>query len=480
MSIPLIFELNRPSVKCGYIPNSDVPDDIPGLPEELRRRELDLPQVAEPEVIRHFVNLSTMNHHVDKGFYPLGSCTMKYNPKVNEDVAALAGFAGLHPHQPVKSIQGALELMANLQDALCEITGLPSITLQPVAGSHGELTGMFVARAYHLAKNNPRHKVLIPDSAHGTNPASVVMAGFEPVPLSSNVRGRIDLKVLREALNEDVAALMVTNPNTLGLFEDGIDEIAKAVHEVGALLYMDGANMNALMGLARPGDMGFDIVHLNLHKTFSTPHGGGGPGSGPVVVTKDLEPFLPVPRIICKSDGSYDWDWDKPQSIGKVHGWYGNFAMLVRAATYIRALGKDGLKKVSQTAILNANYIRSCLDDIYKLEYKDLSMHEVVFSADNQSINGIKVVDLAKRLLDYGVHAPTVAFPLIVHQALMIEPTETETLDTLDEFIATMREIDREAHENPDIIKDAPHKTPVARLDEAGAARNLDICYQAK
>ena len=297
MSVPLIFELNEPAVCCSHIPESDLPDDVPGFPDDIRRKTLDLPQVAEPEVMRHFVNLSTMNHHVDKGFYPLGSCTMKYNPKVNEDLARLPGFANLHPHQPVSTLQGALELMWMLEQWLCEITGLAAITLQPAAGSHGELTGMFLVRTYHLARNDLRTRVLIPDSSHGTNPASIVMAGFEPVSIPSDKRGRIDINALRRALSSDIAALMVTNPNTLGLFEDRIDEVADAVHEAGALLYMDGANMNALTGLARPGDMGFDIVHLNLHKTFSTPHGGGGPGSGPVAVTAELEKFLPVPRI---------------------------------------------------------------------------------------------------------------------------------------------------------------------------------------
>ena len=479
MSIPLIFKLNNQTACSSHIPPSDISEDIAGLPDEMRRGELDLPQVAEPEVVRHFINLSTMNHHVDKGFYPLGSCTMKYNPKINETLAGLSGFSGLHPHQPASTIQGALELMVMLESWLCEITGLPAVTLQPAAGSHGELTGMFLTRAYHAARGDRRSKVLIPDSSHGTNPASIVMAGFEPVPIPSDDSGRIDINALHEALSSNIAALMVTNPNTLGLFEYRIDEVAEAVHDAGALLYMDGANMNALMGLARPGDMGFDIVHLNLHKTFSTPHGGGGPGSGPVAVNADLERFLPVPRIKQTDDSGLDWDWDRHDSIGRVQSFAGNFGVLVRAAAYIRALGREGLKRVSETAILNANYLRAKLMDIYKLPYDDLCMHEVVFSADNQCVNGLKVVDVAKRLLDFGYHAPTVSFPLIVHQALMMEPTETETLTTINAFIEAMRQIDREARENPDILREAPQNTPVSRLDEAGAARTLDVCYKS-
>jgi len=494
MPIPLIFEQNDPAVCCSHIPESDIPEDVQGLPEVWQRKELDIPQVAEPEVMRHFVNLSTMNHHVDKGFYPLGSCTMKYNPKVNEDIARLPGLANLHPHQPASTVQGALELMWNLEKWLCEITGLPAVTLQPTAGSHGELTGMFLTRAFHLAKGEHRTKVLIPDSSHGTNPASIVMAGFEPLPIPSNSRGRVDIDALHEALSPDVAALMITNPNTLGLFEDSIDEIAAAVHDAGALLYMDGANMNALMGLARPGDLGFDIVHLNLHKTFATPHGGGGPGSGPVAVNAELEKFLPAPRIRIvippsfaggelKGGGrnlSFDWDWDRPDSIGSIHSFYGNFGVLVKAAAYIRALGSEGIKRVSETAILNANYLRARLIDLYKLPYDDPCMHEVVFSADNQCVNGVKGLDIAKRLLDFGFHAPTIYFPLIVHEALMMEPTETETLATLDRFIEAMRRIDKEAHENPEALKNAPTMTPVKRLDEVRAAKMLDVCYKSE
>ena len=477
LSNPLIFELNSPGLESNFIPESDVPIEIAGPPEEFLRDSLDLPQVSEPEVVQHFVNLSTLNHHVDKGFYPLGSCTMKYNPKINEDIAALPGFAGLHPHQPEASVQGAFQIMQDLEKCLGEITGLPAVTLQPAAGSHGELTAMFITRAYHESLGDQRKRVLAPDSSHGTNPASIAMAGYVPVSIPSDSRGRIDLDILKEELDTDVAAFMVTNPSTLGLFEDQIDEVAKAVHDVGGLLYMDGANMNALLGLVKPGDSGFDMVHLNLHKTFSTPHGGGGPGSGPVAVTRELEPFLPVPRVKRSDGGMYHFDWDRPQSIGKMHSFFGNFGIFVRALAYIRLLGADGLKDVAHTAILNANYLRVKLQDAYKLPYDYECMHEVVFSADRQVACGLKAVDIAKRLLDFGHHAPTINFPLVVHEALMIEPTETVTIEMMDSFIDAMLQIDREAHEDPDILHNAPHNTPVSRFDEARAARNLDVCY---
>lgn len=478
MSVPLIFEIAKPAVRCSYITPSDLPESISGPAPELLRETLDLPQVAEPEVMRHFVNLSTLNHHVDKGFYPLGSCTMKYNPKVNDQMAGLSGFGGLHPHQPANTIQGALRLMQVLQNWLCEITGMECITTQPVAGSHGEMTGLFTARAYHIAKGNRRKKVIVPDSAHGTNPASIVLSGWEPVTIKSKADGRIDMDSLMAALDEDVAVLMITNPNTLGLFETEIKQIAKAVHDVGALMYMDGANMNALVGLARPGDMGFDIVHLNLHKTFSTPHGGGGPGSGPVAVAKILEEFLPVPRIVEDENGTLNLSYNFPNSIGKIHSFFGNFGMLVRAYTYIRALGADGLRNVAETAILNANYIRSRLEKAYKIPYTGLSMHEVVFSADLQAARGCKATDIAKRLLDFDMHAPTIYFPLIVHEAMMVEPTETETIETLDYFCDTMLQIDEESKTNLDILHSAPHKTPVTRMDEAGASKRLDINFK--
>ncbi len=460
------------------MPVSDVPDDIPGPSHELLRDDLPLPQVAEPEVVRHFVNLSVLNHHVDRGFYPLGSCTMKYNPKVNETLAALPGFAGLHPSQPVSTVQGALRLMVELENWLKEISGLEAVTLQPAAGSHGELTGLFIVRNYHRSRNDQRSKVLIPDSAHGTNPASIAMAGYEVVSIPSNSRGRINLAALKEALGPDVAALMVTNPNTAGVFEDEIDHVAKAVHDAGALLYMDGANLNSLVGLAKPGEMGFDILHINLHKTFSTPHGGGGPGSGPGAVRGDLEPFLPVPRIKERTDGTLDWDYNRPDSVGRMHGWFGNFGMHVRALAYMKSLGSDGLKDMTETAILNANYLLARLKGAYKLPFDQFCTHEVVFSADNQVERGVKAVDIAKRLLDFGFHAPTINFPLVIHEALMIEPTETETLETLDSFADAMLQIDRESRENPEMLHQAPISTPVSRFNEAAAARTLDICYR--
>ncbi len=475
----LIFDYHNPDGVNGHIPVSDIPDDVPGPPKELLRDDFDLPQVSEPTVVRHYVNLSVLNHHVDKDFYPLGSCTMKYNPKVNENLASLPGFAGLHPHQPEETYQGAFKLMDMLENQLCEITGLPYVTLQPAAGSHGELAAMFMTRAYFESRGENRTRVLTPDSSHGTNPASIVMAGFKAETIPSNEHGRIDLEALKATLSDDVGAIMITNPSTLGLFETQIGHIAKSVHDVGGLLYMDGANMNALTGLARPGDMGFDIVHLNLHKTFSTPHGGGGPGSGPVAVTAELEPFLPVPRQKNNKDGKFSWDWDRSQSIGKMHAYYGNFGMLVRAAAYISSLGAKGLREVAENAILNGNYIRTKLKDAYKLPFDDLCMHEVVFSADWQCKNGVKAVDIAKRLLDFGYHAPTVNFPLIVHEALMIEPTETVTKDMMDGFIDAMLQIAKEAQENPEILHEAPHTTPVTRFNEALAARKLDINYSA-
>jgi len=478
MSQELIFDLHRPDGKCSYIPKSDIPGDIPGPAPEFLRSTLDLPQVAEPQVVTHFVNLSVLNHHVDKDFYPLGSCTMKYNPKVNEAIAALPGFAGLHPHQPDDTIQGALYLMFMLEKMLSEVTGLDAVTLQPAAGSHGELTAMYMVKAYFEHKGEKRTRVLVPDSAHGTNPASVAMAGFEPVTIPSNARGRLDINALKAALSTDVAALMITNPNTVGVFEDQIAEVAHAVHSVGALLYMDGANMNAMLGLARPGDLGFDIVHLNLHKTFSTPHGGGGPGAGPVAAIKELEPFMPGPRLAINEEENIFFNYDRPLSIGKVHGWYGNFGMLVRAAAYIRSVGGEGLKEISETAILNANYLLAKLKHAYKLPYDQVCTHEVVFSADNQVARGIKAVDIAKRLLDFGMHAPTINFPHIVHEALMIEPTETVPLEMLDRFIDVMIQIDEESKTNPDMLHHAPHTTPTCRFNEAAAARELDISYK--
>jgi glycine dehydrogenase subunit 2 len=403
---------------------------------------------------------------------------MKYNPKINEELSALPGFANVHPWQSEDTIQGVLRVMVELSEALCEIVGLPAITLQPAAGAHGELTGLLTMRAHHEAQGNPRRKVIIPDSAHGTNPASIIMTGYQVVQIPSNPRGLVDLNALKAAMDEDTAAFMITNPNTLGLFEAQVCDIATIVHDAGALLYMDGANMNALMGIARPGDMGFDVVHLNLHKTFSTPHGGGGPGSGPVAVRGHLEQYLPQPRAV-RNGNYYAWESYRKTAIGRVHSFQGNFGVFVRALAYVRRMGGEGLRQVSDDAIINANYLRTKLQDILELPYRTPCMHEVVFSGNRQKARGIRTTDIAKRLLDFGIHAPTVYFPLIVPEALMIEPTESESRQSLDRFVDAIKQIDREVDEAPDLLKQAPHHTPVSRLDEAGAARNLDINYFA-
>ncbi|MCX6639106.1 MAG: aminomethyl-transferring glycine dehydrogenase subunit GcvPB [bacterium] len=474
----LIFEISQPGKIGVSLPDVDVPRKENVIPKDLLRQgRIGLPEVSEPEVVRHFVNLSNKNHHIDKGFYPLGSCTMKYNPKINEQTCRLSGFAGLHPMQDAKDAQGALRLMYELGEALKEVSGMDGITLQPAAGAHGELTGLLIMRAYHESKGNARKKVIIPDSAHGTNPASIITAGYEVVQIPSGPDGLIDLDALKAALDQDVAAMMITNPNTLGLFESRILEVAEAVHKVGALLYMDGANLNALMGIARPGDMNFDVVHINLHKTFSTPHGGGGPGSGPVAVKKRLIPFLPEPNSM-KDGTTYRWADPSPQSIGRVGAFYGNFGVMVRAYTYIIMMGAEGLRKVSERAVINANYLRRKLEAHFDLPYKRTPMHEVVFSGDHQKEYGVKTTDVAKRLLDYGFHAPTIYFPLIVHEALMIEPTESESKETLDAFADAMIKICEEAKSNPELLHGAPHTTPVGRLNEALAARLLDLHYK--
>jgi len=473
---PLLFERSRPGRPGVSVPEGDVPQreaaDL--LPRDLLREEPpSLPEVPEHEVVRHYIGLSIRNHHVDRGFYPLGSCTMKYNPKINEEMARLPGFVGAHPLAPEDAVQGALAVQYELQQALAEISGMDAVTLQPAAGAHGELTAVFMMRAYHAARGRPRNKVLIPDAAHGTNPATVALAGFRVVSLKSNAEGLVDLGELEANLDEDVAGFMVTNPNTLGKFERRIGEIAARVHEAGGLMYMDGANLNALMGVARPGDMGFDIMHFNLHKTFTTPHGGGGPGAGPVGVKAALEPFLPVPVIVKEGD-RYRLDWDRPQTIGKVHGFMGNFGMHVRALTYIRMLGARGIRETAEGAVLNNAYISARLKGTYDLPYGP-GLHESVFSATPLKRYGVKTMDVAKRLLDFGVHAPTIYFPLIVPEALMIEPTETETLEELDRFVDAMLEIARESAETPEVVTSAPHTTPVRRLDEGRAARQPDV-----
>lgn len=469
----LLFELGSPGRRGVSLPACDVPEKPLEelLPARMRRAlSLELPELSEGEVIRHYTALSRRNHGVDSGFYPLGSCTMKYNPKINEETAALPGFAWLHPCQDEATVQGALALLHHAEACLKEVTGMDRVTFQPVAGAHGELTGLMLIRAYHRSRGEARSKVIVPDTAHGTNPASATMAGYKVVQIPSNERGLVDLAALKEVLDEDTAALMLTNPNTLGLFEEEITEIAAAVHDAGGLLYYDGANLNAIMGYARPGDMGFDVVHLNLHKTFATPHGGGGPGSGPVGVKEKLAPFLPLP-LVEKRGEEYYLDYDRPQSIGKVHGFHGNFGVVVKAYTYIRMMGAAGLKQASADAVLNANYLMERLKQSYVLKYDRRCKHEFVISAAQQKKKGVSASDIAKALLDYGFHPPTVYFPLIVEEALMVEPTETESKETLDRFAAAMEEIARLAETEPERVTGAPHSTPVRRLDEVKAAR---------
>lgn len=472
----LIFEISKEGRKAYSLPPCDVPDtSLESLiPSDLMRaEEAQLPEVSEVDVVRHFTNLSNKNYGVDTGFYPLGSCTMKYNPKINEDMAALPGFSSIHPLQPQETVQGALELMYDLDVMLSEITGMERVSLQPAAGAHGELTGLMIIKAYHESRgDSKRTKIIVPDSAHGTNPASAAVAGFDIVEIASDKNGAVDLEALKAVLSDEIAGLMLTNPSTLGLFEKNIKQIADLVHQAGGLLYYDGANTNAIMGIARPGDMGFDVIHLNLHKTFSTPHGGGGPGSGPVGVKKDLVKFLPVP-VIEKKGESFVMDYDRPDSIGKVKSFYGNFGVAVRAYAYILSMGGEGLKEVSQKAVLNANYMMGKLKEHYELPMDQVCKHEFVLSGLKDNDNHIATLDIAKRLLDHGYHPPTIYFPLIVNNAIMIEPTETESLETLDSFIDIMVKIAQEAKGDPETLKTAPHHTLVRRIDEAKAARNL-------
>ncbi len=469
----LIFEKSSAGKAAWKLPPLDVPEvDTAKLLGNAERRDLGvMPEVSEIEIIRHFTRLSTWNYAIDLGMYPLGSCTMKYNPRVNEVVARLEGIANGHPYQPEKISQGALRIIKTLSDCLLEITGMEAITLQPAAGAHGELTGLLIARAYHQSKGNPRKKVLIPDSAHGTNPATAAMVGYAVENLKSNARGMVEVSALEAQMNDDIAALMLTNPNTLGVFEQEIHKIAQILHAKGGLLYMDGANMNALVGKVRPGDFGVDVMHLNLHKTFSTPHGGGGPGCGPVAVKRALEPFLPTPVVITKNDGTLGFEYNRPQSVGRVRSFYGNFGMFVRALAYILANGPDGLRQTTEDAVLNANYIRKGLEGVFDLPYATPSMHEVVFSDRLQAKKGVKTMDIAKRLIDYGFHPYTTAFPLIVPGALMIEPTESEDKAEMDLFIDAMKSIAQEVEEDPQTVLDAPHTTRVSRLDETAAAR---------
>ena len=468
----LVFEKSSPGKRAYKLAPLDVPEvDPAALLGGLHREDTGmLPELSEIEIIRHFTRLSTWNYAIDLGMYPLGSCTMKYNPRVNELVARIEGLAEAHPYQPEALSQGSLEIVELLQECLIEITGMDAITLQPAAGAHGEFTGILLVRAYHESKGNARKKVLVPDSAHGTNPATAALCGYQVQNLKSNALGMVDLEELAKAVDEDTAALMLTNPSTIGVFESEIHKIADILHAKGALLYMDGANMNALVGKARPGDFGVDVMHLNLHKTFSTPHGGGGPGSGPVACKAILEPFLPTP-VLKKADGKLGWDFNRPQSVGRVRANYGNYGMFIRALAYILANGPDGLRQTTEDAVLNANYIRVGLQDLYELPYKTASMHEVVFSDKKQAAKGVRTGDIAKRLIDYGFHSYTVSFPLIVSGALMIEPTESESREELDLFIAAMRSIAQEVEETPELVKNAPHSTRVSRLDEVTAAR---------
>ena len=477
----LIFEKSSPGKKAYRLDELDVPavDAAALLGDAVRTDNLGLmPELSEIEIVRHFTRLSTWNYAIDLGMFPLGSCTMKYNGRVNEAVSRIEGLAEAHPYQPESLSQGALRLMKQLQDSLLEITGMDAITLQPAAGAHGEFTGVLMIRAHHEANGNPRKKVLIPDSAHGTNPATAAVVGYQIQNLKSNADGGVDLEELRRVVDEDTAALMVTNPSTIGVFESQIKEIADILHAKGALLYMDGANMNALVGKARPGDFDVDVMHLNLHKTFSTPHGGGGPGSGPVVCKKILEPYLPKPTIVEKADGSLAFDFGRPQSVGRVRMFYGNYGMFIRALAYTLANGPDGLRLTTEDAVLNANYIRAKLEGVFDLPYKTPSMHEVVFSDKLQAKNGVRTGDMGKRLIDYGFHAYTVSFPLIVSGAMMIEPTESESREELDLLIDALQQIAREAEENPELVKTAPHTTRIRRLDETAAARKPVLRWQ--
>jgi glycine dehydrogenase subunit 2 len=521
----LMFEKSAPGKRAYKLPPLDVPavDFSSCLGEAYRKNPPALPELSEIEIIRHFTRLSTWNYAIDLGMYPLGSCTMKYNPRVNEFVARIEGLAEAHPYRPESLAQGILEIFDLLQRCLLEITGMEAITLQPAAGAHGEFTGILLTRAWHVSQGNPRKTILIPDSAHGTNPATAAFSGYAVENLKSNSDGGIDLDVLAGRVKEDTAALMLTNPSTLGVFENEIHKIADILHAKGALLYMDGANMNALVGKVRPGDFGVDVMHLNLHKTFSTPHGGGGPGSGPVACKRFLEPFLPIPVLVreqddtkCPDEGDWEdanaeatsdgcpplfrapffdsatreragdregvplhpplkgqlrWEYNRPRSMGRVRAFYGNTGMFIRALAYILANGPDGLRQTTEDAVLNANYIRKKLEDLYELPYKTPSMHEVVFSDKRQAVHGVRTGDIAKRLIDYGFHPYTVSFPLIVHGALMIEPTESESREELDLLVDAMRSIAREAEENPELVKSAPHSTRVSRLDEVQAAR---------
>jgi glycine dehydrogenase subunit 2 len=475
----LIFELSKEGRGTRYLPQCDVPQEpVEKLIGEhyLRTHDANLPEIAENEIVRHFIALSTRNHHVDKAMYPLGSCTMKYNPKINEKLAANPLFSELHPEQTQDTVQGALQILYELQELLKEITGFQAVSLQPAAGAQGELVGLLLMQQYHRQRKQERKIVLIPDSAHGTNPASAAIAGFEIKTIKSDEKGLINLEDLKQNISADVAGFMLTNPNTLGIFEQQVQKIKAILDSVDALFYMDGANMNALFDLVRPGDMGFDVMHLNLHKSFSTPHGGGGPGAGPVVVNQRLAEYLPGP-VVAFNGKKYYFSANSGTSIGRVHSYFGNFALCLRAYVYIRMVGATGFRKIAEHAIINANYLYTRIKDLYQIGYASPAMHEFVLSAEKQKERGVKALDIAKRLLDYGVHPPTVYFPLIVKEAMMIEPTETESKEMLDYYADALRKIDAEISESPELLHQAPHTTPVRRLDEVGAARNLNVNY---
>lgn len=478
----LVFEISKKGRQAFSLPESSIEktdlNDV--VPSHLKRETpAELPEISELQVMRHYTALSNKNFGIETGFYPLGSCTMKYNPKINEDIARYSGFANIHPLQPEETAQGALELMYRLEENLKEVTGMDAISLQPAAGAQGEWAGLLIFKAYHEAngEGDQRRKILVPDSAHGTNPASAVVAGYDVVEIKSNKEGRVGVEALKAAIGPDTAGLMLTNPNTLGLFEVDIVEIANIVHEAGGLLYYDGANANAILGKSTPGEMGFDVVHLNLHKTFSTPHGGGGPGSGPIGVVDYLKAFMPSPRIE-KEDDTYTLTYDHPKSIGRVKGYYGNFGVNVRAYSYIRSMGADGLQQVSEDAVLHANYLKARLEPYFDTPYKSICKHEFVLSGNRQKKLGVRTADIAKRLLDYGFYAPTVYFPLIVEECLMIEPTETEAKETLDAFADALIEIAKDAEENPEQVTGAPFTKSVRRLDEVTAARKPIVIYQ--
>ena len=477
---PIIFSKSVKGKKGCTIPKSDVPkyELSKYLKSQfIRKDKALLPEVSEPEVMRHFVNLSVKNHHIDKDIFPLGSCTMKYNPKINEQIASQNQFSGIHPNQSDKYSQSALQVIYDLEGMLKKITGMAAFTLQPSAGSQGEFVGLLLMHKYHELKNNDKNIILIPESAHGTNPASVILAGYTPVELATDKRGRIDIDDLKSKINDNVAGLMLTQPNTLGLFEDQISLISDLIHKVDGLMYMDGANLNALIGLVKPTDMGFDITHINLHKTFATPHGGGGPGSGPIGVVDKLKDMLPYP-LVEKNNNEYNWNYKIPNSIGKIHSYNGNFGILVRAFVYIKMLGEEGVKKMTKHAILNANYIKKCLSDKYDIPFSDGTLHEFVISATRQKERGAKALDIAKALLDYGFYAPTIYFPTNVPESIMIEPTESEDKETLDRFISAMIEIDKMIDSDKDKVINAPFKTPVSRLDETKANRELDLRWK--